>query len=47
MRVFVVKKVGLFWLVKLMIDEIIEERFKGNPRIKEMTRTKLILKGFN
>jgi len=30
-----------------MINEIIEERSKGNPAIKEMTIAKLILKGFN
>ena len=33
--------------IKKMIDDIIEERSKGNPAIKEMTIAKLILKGFN
>ncbi|MBD7911009.1 MULTISPECIES: FIST N-terminal domain-containing protein [Clostridium] len=33
--------------VKEIIDEIIEERSKGNPAIREMTKAKLILKGLN
>ncbi|MDS0526262.1 FIST C-terminal domain-containing protein [Clostridium sp. SHJSY1] len=33
--------------VKEMIEEIIEERSKGNPAIREMTKAKLILKGLN
>lgn len=33
--------------IKKMIDEIIEERSKGNPAIAEMTIAKLILKGLN
>jgi len=30
--------------IKKMIDDIIEERSNGNPAIKEMTISKLILK---
>lgn len=33
--------------VREMIEEIIEERSKGNPAIREMTKAKLILKGLN
>lgn len=33
--------------IKEMIDEIIQERSRGNPAIKEMTIAKLILKGIN
>lgn len=33
--------------IKEMIESIIEERSKGNPAIAEMTKAKLILKGFN
>jgi len=33
--------------IKRMIDDIIDERSKGNSAIKEMTIAKLILKGFN
>ena len=33
--------------IKKMIDDIIEERSKGNPAITEMTIAKLILKGLN
>lgn len=33
--------------IKRMIDEIIQERSKGNPAITEMTIAKLILKGLN
>ncbi len=33
--------------IKKMIDEIIQQRSKGNPAIKEMTIAKLILKGIN
>lgn len=33
--------------IKHIIDDIIEERSKGNPAIKEMTIAKLILKGLN
>ncbi len=33
--------------IKKMIDEIIRQRSRGNPAIKEMTIAKLILKGIN
>lgn len=33
--------------IKKMIDEIIQNRSRGNPAIKEMTIAKLILKGIN
>lgn len=33
--------------IKQIIDEIIEERSKGNPAIIEVTKAKLILKGLN
>jgi len=33
--------------IKNIIDDIIEERSKGNPAIAEMTKAKLILKGIN
>lgn len=33
--------------IKEIIDEIIEERSKGNPAIREMTKAKFILKGLN
>jgi hypothetical protein len=33
--------------IKKMIDEIIQQRSKGNPAITEMTIAKLILKGIN
>ncbi|EKQ56934.1 FIST N-terminal domain-containing protein [Clostridium sp. LS] len=43
-------KVGVIFLpgkIKEMINEIINERSKGNPAISEMTIAKLILKGIN
>ncbi|NMM63108.1 hypothetical protein HBE96_10445 [Clostridium sp. P21] len=33
--------------IKKIIDEIIKQRSKGNPAIKEMTKAKFILKGIN
>jgi hypothetical protein len=33
--------------VKVMIDQIIKERSKGNATIEMTTRTKIILKGVN
>jgi hypothetical protein len=33
--------------IKMMIDQIIEERSKGNALLVSTTQTKLILKGFD
>jgi hypothetical protein len=33
--------------IKKMIDYIVEERAKGNEIVRNTTRTKLVLKGFN
>ncbi|MEN8908149.1 MAG: hypothetical protein ABF289_19520 [Clostridiales bacterium] len=33
--------------IDMMIKQIIEKRSKGNPSIENLTRAKLVLKGFN
>jgi hypothetical protein len=33
--------------IKLIIEKIIEERARGNDTIRNTTRAKLVLKGFN
>ena len=33
--------------IKMMIDEIIEKRSKGNPAVADVIRAKLLMKGIN